>query len=441
MFRSDVLGYSLLLLVPFVGICGCGRQAVPEAAAEPASAIPQVVAAKPERKSLRLSTTQPGKIEAFEQTPLHAKVAGFVEEISVDIGDVVKKDQVLVRLSIPELHDEVAQQVAMLSQSEAELKQAESAIEAMIAAADTAESRIVEAEASISRTEAEHARWKSEYDRIGELAAKGSVTIKLEEETLSQLKGAEAATRETQAKAASARAALAEAQANIGKARADQGAAAARVEVSKANLSRARTMLGYSEIKAPYDGTVIERAVDTGHFVQPAGSNGQPLLVVARTDEVRIFVDVPELEASYVDPGDPAKVRMQALAASEFDSKVVRTSWSLLEVNHSLRAEIDVPNPDGLLRPGMYANVTIQLAVAKDALVVPATAIVREGGAAFCVVVENDKAVRRPVELGLRSGAEVEIRSGIDENQLVVQKQPELLTDGQPVRVTPTSAG
>jgi HlyD family secretion protein len=441
MTRSDVLGYSLLLPFLIAGICGCGRQATPEAAADTASAMPQVVAAKPERKTLRLSTTQPGKIEAFEQTPLHAKVAGFVEQVSVDIGDVVKKDQVLIRLSIPELHDEVAQHTAQLTQSEAELKQAEAAIEAMIAAADTAESKIVEAEAGISRTEAEHARWQSEYDRIGELAAKGSVTIKLEEETLSQLKAAEAATRETQAKAVSARAALAEAQANIGKARADQGAAAARVDVSKANLGRAKTMLGYTEIKAPYDGTVVQRTVDTGHFVQPAGSNGQPLMVVARTDEVRIFVDVPELEASYVDAGDPVKVRMQALAAGELDSQVVRTSWSLLEANHSLRAEVDVPNPDGLLRPGMYANVTIQLAVVDDALVLPATSIVREGGETFCVVIENDKAVRRPVELGLRSGAEVEIRSGIDENQLVVQKQPEVLTNGQPVRVTPTTAG
>lgn len=184
MTRSFVPSFILLLSFLFAGTSGCNRQAVPEAAADTTLALPQVVAAKPERKSLRLSTTQPGKIEAFEQTPLHAKVAGFVEEVSVDIGDLVKKDQVLIRLSIPELHDEVAQQTAQLAQSEAELKQAEASIKAMIAAADTAESRIVEAEASISRTEAEHARWQSEYDRIGELAAKGSVTIKLEEEKI-----------------------------------------------------------------------------------------------------------------------------------------------------------------------------------------------------------------------------------------------------------------
>ena len=199
-------------------------------------------------------------------------------------------------------------------------------------------------------------------------------------------------------------------------------------------------MLAYTQIKAPYDGTVTRRDVDTGHFVQPAnGDAGKPLMVVAQTDKVRIFVDVPEMEAPYVDADDPAKIRVQALTASEFDATVVRSSWSLQESNRSLRAEIDVPNPHGVMRPGMYAMATIKLAQRENALVLPATAIVRDAAGTACMVVDDGKIVRRPVELGLRSGSEIEILSGIEEDQMIVLKQPEALKPGQSVGVAPAT--
>jgi RND family efflux transporter MFP subunit len=196
--------------------------------------------------------------------------------------------------------------------------------------------------------------------------------------------------------------------------------------------------LAYTQIKAPYDGTVTRRDVDTGRFVQPAsGADSKPLMVVSQSEKVRIFVNVPEMEAPYVDAGDPAEIRVQALAAGAFDATVVRSGWSLQEANRSLRAEIDVPNPKGLMRPGMYATATITLAEVENALVLPVTAIIRNSSGAACMVVEADKVVRRPVELGLRSGGEFEIRAGLDENQLVVLKQPETLKAGQPVSVAP----
>src|SRR5690606_38075783 len=123
----------------------------------------------------------------------------------------VSKDQVLVRLSIPELKDELAQREALVASAEAQVKQAESAQAAAEAAAETAAAKIAETEAGIARVEAERDRWNSEYERIKELAAKGSVTQKLEEETQSQLKGAEAAIREIDAKLKSARSAAVEA--------------------------------------------------------------------------------------------------------------------------------------------------------------------------------------------------------------------------------------
>jgi len=434
--------YALALILTALGVTtlasGCGHQAAPAAPQTPPST--QVTAGKPERKTISLSTTQPGQIEAFEQTPLFAKIAGYVEELFVDIGDPVKKDQVLVRLSVPELHDDLRQKEALVAQAEAEVQQAQSTIAACKAAAETAQSKIVEAEAGIARSNAELERWKSEHARIQELAGKGAVTKKLEDETLNELRAAEASTQEAAAKVQSTRTGMYEAQANVGKAEADKGAAEARLQVAKADLARAKTMLGYTEIKAPYDGTVTRRMVDTGHYVYPAnGATNQPLMVVARTDVVRIFVDVPELEAARVDSGDPAVVHVQALEEKKFEAQVVRTSWTLLESNHSLRAEIDVPNPAGLLRPGMYATVTIRLEESADAITVPVSAVVREGSDAYCICVDSGKIERRPVQLGLRSGGDIQVLSGLDADQLVVLKQPNSLRQGQAVQVAPPS--
>jgi HlyD family secretion protein len=440
MTRPYVTASAYLSLAALLAaLAGCGHK--PAAKQDGGTAaLQRVVAAKPVRKTLTLSTRQPGRIEAFEQTPLFAKIAGYVDNVLVDIGDAVRKNQTLVTLAIPELVDELEQKEALVAQAEAEVEQSKSAVEAAIAAAETAESRIAEAQAGIARTEAQHERWKSEHARIQDLAAKGSVTKKLVEETLNQLRSAEAANREAVAKAQSSRAAHYEAQANVGKARADRGAAEARLRVAKAELARAKTMLAYTEIKAPYDGMVTRREVDTGHYVHPAGADDtSPLLVVARTDKVRIFIEVPEMEAPYVDAGDPAQVKVQALPASQFDAAVVRTSWSLLEINRSLRAEVDVPNPHGLLRPGMYATVTIRLDERPDALTLPATAVVRDGNATYCMCIESGKIDKRPIELGLRSGSEVEVISGINEDSAVVLKEPEKLRPGQPVLVAPAA--
>jgi HlyD family secretion protein len=412
---------------------GCRHE--PPPAAQAASA-PEVTAAKPERRALVLSTTQPGRIEAFERTPLFTKVAGYVEEVKVDIGDAVRKDDVLVRIAVPELVDELHEKEALVAQAQAEVQQAESQITASRAAAETAQSRIAEVDAGLIRANADVDRWKSEHDRIKELATKGAIARKLEEETHSALHSAEAAVQELVARGRSARTSFHEAQARIGTAEADKAAAEARHKVALAVVDRVKTMLGYTEIKAPYAGRITSRTVDTGHFVQPvSGPKSTPLVEVSRTDTVRIFVDVPELEAGQVDVGDPAEVRVQAADGQAIRAAVTRTSGALVESNHSLRVEIDVPNAEGRLRSGMYATVTIQLAERPEGIVIPVTAVVRDGTATFCSVVRDGKVERRPVELGLRSGAFVEVRSGLDENTAVVVKQPELFRDGQAVRI------
>jgi HlyD family secretion protein len=424
---------------------GCSRRTTdsPSPPSQSSTAIDRVTVGKPMRKSLKLSTMQPGRIEAFEEAPLYPKLAGFVQDVLVDIGDSVEKDQLLIKLSIPEMLDEVKQMEALVAQAEAEVSQAEASVMAAEAAAGTAEAKITQAEAGVGRALGEYDRWQAEHSRMAELAANGSVTQKLADETLNQFRAADAARQEAAANVKSAQASLQEAQANVQKSQADLVAAAAYRQVALANLARTKTMLGYAEIKAPFNGVVTRRNVDTGHYVHPVtGGTTEPLVVIARTDKVRVYVDVPEMQAPLVDAGekaDTAVVHVQSLGKNGIDGSVTRTSWSLDKSNRSLKAEIDLPNPGGTLRPGMYSKVDILLDQRNDILTLPITAIVREGSETYCCVVESGKIDRKPIELGLRSGNEVEVSAGLTADQIIVLTRGETLKQGQPVEIiTPT---
>ncbi len=416
---------------------GCTRTtSTPSPAATPAApAVVRVTVAKPQRKTLVAKTTQPARIEALETTPIFSRLAGYVEQVHVDIGQTVKKDEVLVTLREPELANDVTQKSALVTESEAKLKQAEANVAAFVAAVETAKAKIAEVHADTIRTNGEYERAKSEHERLQQLASIGSVTDKVRDEALSQLHAAEAAREAANAAVKSAEAAAQEAAANAAKAAADRTAAAAHVAVAKADLAHAQTMLDYAKIRAPFDGVITKRLIDTGHFVQPVASGASPLLTVARTDKVRVYIEVPELEAATVEVGAPVVIHTQAMPSGDITAKVTATSWSLDPANRSLRAIVDIANDGARLRPGMYATGTIQLARHENTLAIPATAIVREGAATYGYVVKDGKIDRRAIPTGIRSGGDVEVMSGIDDNDLVVSQQATSFAVGQRVEI------
>jgi RND family efflux transporter MFP subunit len=150
-------------------------------------------------------------------------------------------------------------------------------------------------------------------------------------------------------------------------------------------------------------------------------------------DRVRISVGVPEVDAPLIDPGDPAEVRLQALDGRVFPARVSRLSWALDPSTRTLRAEIDLENPDGRLRPGLYAYVAILADERTAAPSLPASAVLRDGGKAYCVVVSGGQAHRREVVTGLADGRRVEVLSGLEGGEAVVEKNADTLADGQPV--------
>ncbi len=390
----------------------------------------RVVAAPPVRKRLRLQSTQPGQVEAFERTLLFSKLAAYVREVHVDIGDSVADQQLLVELAVPELEEELAQKEAAVAQAKAEIALAAAVVRQAEAAIVVAQANVSAAEASLRRAQADVERWESQYRRIRELSASGALDQKIEEETRNALRAAEAARLEAEAKQASAHAALAESQAGLARSKAGEAVAAARLQSALADLARQKTLLQYTQVRSPYAGVVTERLVQRGDFVQPPGNPAaRPMLVVARTDIVRIFVDVPEMEARWIAPGLPGYVHIQALPDAPLPAKVTRLSWAL-GPNRTLRTELDLPNPQGRLRPGMYATVQLVLQERSDALVVPLSAIVRDGETPCCWVVRQGHLARTPVSLGVQTSDEVEITSGLSGEEQVVQNPSAALQEG-----------
>ncbi len=418
-------------IIPTAG-CGTSPDATIAKAAETKPATTRVTTIKPERATIRRTTSEPGQIEAYEVAAIYAKLGGYVRKVSVDIGEKVKKGQVLVDLRVPETDADLKQKRAMIDQAEAERKQSEAAVEVARAGILSAEAKVAEIKAGIRRAEADVARWQSEFTRVQQLAKEGALTGSLLDETRSKLGAAQASRDEVLAKVKSSEASLAEALAFLDKSRSDVIAAVAHVAVARFEAERAEAIDSYTKIESPFDGIVTRRHVDTGQLTTP-GATGEPLLVVSRSDLVTITVGVPETDAPFVNAGDPVQVRLQAYGGRSFDGKVTRTGWALDASTRTLRTEIDLPNVDDFLRPGLYAYATIITEEHKNTLTLPTTAVVKEGDKSLCVIVSNGRATRKEIKVGLTEGKRSEILSGLKGDEEVVAANSASLTEGQSV--------
>ena len=386
-------------------VAGCARPPAPPPAAAPAAAAPAVAVVKPERRAIKRVVEQPGTVQASEETELFAKLPGFVKAVAgdpahkgrpIDIGSRVKAGQVLAELAIPEVVEEAKSKEALVAQAAAEIEQARKAQAAAEAGVASAQAMVAEARAGLSRTQALYDRWQSEFNRVTGLVQGGVIDSQTRDETQNQFRAAEASRAEAAAKVTTADAAVRKAQADRDKAAADVTAAEARQDVAKSEVRRLGALLGYTKITAPYDGVVTRRAIDTGDFLHADGAK-RGVFTVARLDPVRVVVQVPEADAGLVREGLPVKVVVQALGGPDLTGTVARTSWSLEPGSRTLRTEVDLPNPDGKVRPGMYvyARVAAEL---PEAWAVPAAAVGKAGDDPVVYLAENGKAVRVTVQ-------------------------------------------
>ncbi|HEY2783333.1 MAG TPA: efflux RND transporter periplasmic adaptor subunit [Fimbriiglobus sp.] len=403
----------------FVVAGGCNNQS--GAPSKPAAApAPQITVLKPEKRAIERVIEQPGSVHAFEETALFAKFPGYVGVITadpnkkdrpvhdrqIDIGSRVKKDQVLAELTIPELDQEWKEKKALVKQSVAEVVQAEKFLAAAVAGVDAVKAVVAESEAGVDRAQAVYDRWQLEMARITKQVTGGFDTTQTRDETQLQLTAASVSRKEAAARVASAKAAVKKAEADRDKAAADVDAYRARLEVAREEVGRVDALRAYTKIKAPFDGVVTRRVVNTGDLVSPGEKVA--LFSVARVDPVRVVVNVPESDAGLVVIGQAVRVTFQAPGPAE-TGKVSRTSWSLEPGSRTLRTEIDLPNGKGRVRPGMYVNARLTAKLEPE-WAVPAAAIGKVGDETVIYLVEGNKAVRVTAQLGRGDGQFTQIR-------------------------------
>lgn len=334
------------------------------------------------RQTIANTLSIAGQFSPYQNVELHAKVAGYIKNIYVDIGDRVHTGQVLAVLEIPEL-------VAQVDEAKAEVHHAEEEIQ--------------RAQSEVLRAQADNVALHSNAVRLVN-------TDKIQPGLIAQqeLDDATAKDRASQALVDAAKSSLA--------------AAKQQLAVAQADLQHYAALSNYSRIVAPYDGVVTWRFSDTGSLVQAGTSNtsGLPVVTVAQIDLLRLRIPVPESLAAKVRIGDSADVHVQA-TGEHFTGKVTRFTDALDPSTRTMQVEIDVPNANYHLQPGMYADVQLSADNRPDTLTVPIEAIRRGDNKTSVLVLDaNNRVHSREVQVGVESSDNVEILAGLTEGERVI---------------------
>lgn len=414
---------------------------------------PTVQVIRPDARDIVRVVGQPSFVEAYERTSIYPKLAGFIEKWYVDIGDRVRKDQVVADLFVPEIVEEWHKKGATVEYDRQVVLLTEKAV--LVAKADVkvATAKVKAAKATLVRYRDEAKRWESEVDRLQGEVNRGVVDPQVLLESENRLRGCLALRQAAAADVLKAGADLESKKAALGEEEVAVKVAKADVEVAVSDWKRLGTWADtgpgkkpYIKLFAPFDGVVVARNANTWDFVLPAtgdpsadqnapylspSSQASPIYVIDRTDVVRIFVDIPEHSANYVKQGVKGSVLVRAFRDQPILGTVTRTSWALEVNSRTLRAEIDLPNvgheiPDDVppvvhdaiskvklpktesqLLPGMYGygKVIIERpqvhALPKSSLPGAPTALFDVGERTYCYLYENGKAVRIEVRTGL----------------------------------------
>jgi HlyD family secretion protein len=390
------------------------------------------------------STTQPGSVEAYNYANLFAKVSGYLATQTVDIGDRVKVGQVLATIDAPELVQAAHQASAECDQAETQVKLDAAALNSAKADETVAQATVEEKRASLKQAVAFLEFRKIQTSRMTDLFKQKSIDERLLDKTRQDRDSAEAAQNEAQAAVRTAEADLSAKQAIVEQAKANVADAKAKVQVAAARQQKAKVYVDYMTLRSPYNGVVTKRSFHVGDFVRAAEQGGQtPLLTVAETDVMRVVVKMPEDYVPLTEPGDTAIFKVN-FTDHVFHGTVSRIANSLERDDKTMRTEIDLPNPAGELRDGMYGYATVELSKSMKGLSIPSRCIVNGNNSktSAVFVVRDGRVHRIPVKIAVDTGVRAEVLSGLQPNDLVVLQPSEDLTDGQaaqPVEVSDKS--
>jgi RND family efflux transporter MFP subunit len=402
---------------------------------------------RPQPGGLARTMTQRCTLQAFDRTALYPRVAGVLKTVLVDIGDGVKKGQVLAEVEAPLLTLEERQAAIALKQAKGQVREAEARVAVARAELRLAKGAIDQKQAELQSARAVLTFQKSSYERFKKLAETGTVDTRLVEEKGAQLEAARGKVASDTIALENAKVDLEVKQTRLHQTEAALEIAQSNVESAEIGVEKAQILLSFTRIRAPFDGVVTERFYHAGDFVRTGEQAGQsPLLTLEAMGRMRVIAQVSERDVPFVKPGLDVEVTFDALPNLNFPAKVSRVAAALNEKTGTMRVEIDLLNPKGRLLPGLTGTASIRIPnKAPRVLLVPYTAIIDGSNLlgpgysgpkpATVYVVRNGKAYRTSVRWGARVANDVEILSGLRPDDLVVRDLSELKGDAVPVVV------
>jgi RND family efflux transporter MFP subunit len=346
---------------------------------------PSVLVAPVEASAAVVPVTLPGTTAAFAAANIYARATGYIAKRNVDIGDHVKQGELLAELAVPELDDQISQNEATLAQLKAAVQKAE-------------------ANATLA---------EATWGRDKPLLRDGWVTGHQGDIDLQTVKADEAA--------------VSVAQANV---------------AAQEHLLRVlRQNRAYALVVAPFDGVITQRNVDVGALVQGNANTGTFMFEIMQKDVIRVWVYVPQDAAFGVAPGVDAIVRVPELPDREFPGKVTRIADALQSGTRTLLTEIDIPNPDGALPPGIYCSVELKVPRKTPSFTIPAEALLFNRNGLQAAVVKDGKAEIRTVRVARDLGTRVEVDAGLRAGERVILNPPVTLVNGSKVQPRPLDTG
>ncbi|MDB5289692.1 MAG: Efflux transporter periplasmic adaptor subunit [Phycisphaerales bacterium] len=383
-----VIVFALLAAAVLVSVFVLGQHSRGKAASELADAVHHsaeqpisVDVVRVERAGAETALTLPGEATSFYETVLYARTSGYLRKWLVDIGDTVKEGQVLATIETPELDEQL---------NEAKAKAV-----------------ALRAEAHVAETSSEFARISSARLQAAATDDEGAVSKQERDQKKSEL------------------------DASLAKLE----AAKAQVSLGDAEVKRLETLESFKNVAAPFDGIITARSTDLGALVT-AGSttNTTPLFTLSKTDQIRVFVDVPQKAVPDVHVGMSASISVRELPGRVFTGQVTRTTGAINSASRKLKVEVLVPNPDLALLPGMYLQVSFQTSRKNPPLRIPASALAfGPHGPQVAVVGADGRVSFHDITIGRDLGDSVEIGSGLSGGEAVALNIGNQVVEGERV--------
>jgi RND family efflux transporter MFP subunit len=403
-----------------------------------ATGIPTVNVVQPKLAANSTELVLPGSVQGNQETTIYARSDGYLQQRFVDIGDRVTARQLLATISTPDADQNVhqsfadlAKSQATLAQGKADLAQRESGVSQAKANLKAVEAQLVQAEINLKLAKKTWLRWQI-------LEKQGAVTKQAADQYETAYYAGIANVETIKAQLVAAEDSVKTSVAAVSSQQANINSLVASVASSKANDKRLRVVQSFKRVIAPFTGIITARNVDTGALIS-AGSNSNSgnswLFKIAETDSLRIHINVPQNSVQSIHLGQLAQVHIRELPTRTFTGTIVRTADSLDPSTNTLLTEVQLPNPDNILRPGMYAEVTFTANRPHPPLLLPAnTLVVNALGTQVAIVTPENKVHFQKVDLGRDYGKEVEVTSDLSQDAVLIANPTNELQEGTEVK-------